>query len=614
MYEQEPWLSSLASSKPDLYAMLPSFLLPADPDPVPGVHVVATNIGTAIPSNGSLPNAALAGPIRLQAWIIGGIAGVINIAGQAITCLDVCQTVDSIQKQSPQALYNLSPIMKLLGQHLNLNLIQQWAATGGKLRLATCALESGKVRYVTESGQLLDRDSSTIVYTIPPIQGADAPACQPILDHLNQIDQQIRALGPAPAPPPPGSESETYTEWLANYKPLASQRQQTGQQLVSCRHSNPPAFIPEIRPGVLASATLPSFFLPVKLGSENYVDGGIRDVMPVGIAARLGATAIYAVNDSPPLEADKTSYDNKNLLDIGLRALAGITVDEVVHEAETGVPNTAQVQVKEIRCTYAEDQDTVTVHPALIRINMSYGYMRAADTVKPVAVLPDRCYQLADDITKFRRILFDFEGRVNNTDLQDRQSSVPMLRWAKGMLYLLIEERMALVGATPPDVLNSWLNWEQHSWPVAAPSPFSAINPVPEDHNVADFVPRDGTLLREEGTDPIYIILGGAKFQIPTPQALQAMGLSNRPVQTVPRLCLDSSNPSTCKSSIELLASVPWEGKLIKELSPPTVYWIQNGMKRAIANPTVFNNHGFSWPSVLVALTARSRPYPMGRR
>jgi hypothetical protein len=37
-------------------------------------------------------------------------------------------------------------------------------------------------------------------------------------------------------------------------------------------------------------------------------------------------------------------------------------------------------------------------------------------------------------------------------------------------------------------------------------------------------------------------------------------------------------------------------------------------MKRAIANPTVFNNHGFSWPSVLVALTARSRPYPMGRR
>jgi predicted acylesterase/phospholipase RssA len=594
MYVQEPWLSSLASSQPDLYKMLPSLLLPPDPDPVPGVHVVATNIGTAIHVRGDILNAALTGPIRVHDWIVGGIAGALNVGGQVVTCLDVCQTIQSIQQQSPKALYNLSPIMRLLGQHLNLNSVQQWASSGGKLRLGTCALESGKVRYVTETGQLLERDNSTVVYQIPPLY-EEAAACRPFLNQISEIQHKISLLGR-----PPPSNSEQYQNWKDAYETLQEQLKQSEQQLVSCRQSNPAVFVPEIRPGVLASAALPAFFLPVKLGSETYVDGGIRDVMPVAIAAKLGATVIYAVNDSPPLEAD-TSYDDKSFLDISLRALTGIAVDEVVHEAETSVSNTGQVQVKEIRCTYAEDQDTVTVHPALIHINMSYGYMRAADTVKPVAVRPDRCYQLADDITKFRRLLFDFERRVNNPDRQDQQLSVPMLRWAKGMLYLLIEERMNLGGATPPNALSSWLNWEQHSWPVEAPSPFSAIGPVPEDHNVADYVPRDGTLLQEEGADPIYVILGAAKFKIPTPQALQAMGLANRPIQTVPRLCLDPSSPSNCKSSIELLATVPWEGKLIKELTPSTVYWIQNGQKRAIANQTVFNNHGFSASAVLVA-------------
>jgi predicted acylesterase/phospholipase RssA len=603
MYEHEPWLDTLKSTNPDLYAALPSFVLSSDPDPVPGVHVTATNVGTAIPTHSLF--AALAGPIRLQAWII-------EKANQGVTCFNDCQTLQWIQQQSPKAFYNLNPIMSLLERRLSLSLVQQWAGGGGKLRLATCALESGKVRYVTEAGQLLDRDTSTVVYTIPPAQGADAPACRPVLVDLGNIEQQIRALGPSPAPPLPGAApSEAYGEWLAKYKPLAIQFQQTQQQLEICRQSNRPAFIPEIRPGVLASAALPSFFLPVKLGSENYVDGGIRDVMPVEIAAKLGATTIYAVNDSPPLGCD-TSYDDKNLLDIGLRALTGIAVDEVVHEAETVVPNASQVQFKEIRCTYAEDDDTVMVHPALIRINMSYGYMRAADSVKPVAIIPDRCYQLADDITKFRRILFDFERRVNNTDVEDRKLSVPMLRWAKGMLYLLILERLNLGGAIPPDVLNSWLTWEQHSWPVAAPSPFSAITPVPEDHNAADFIPQDGTLLREAGTDPIYVILGGAKFHIPTPEALLAMGLSSRPIQTVPVGSLGPGNPSACKPSAGLLASVPWEGKLIKELAAAAVYWIQNGMKRWIVDPTAMSNHGFSWASVLVAPDGSLASIPNG--
>jgi predicted acylesterase/phospholipase RssA len=584
MYEKEPWLQSLMSDNPQLFSILPSSLFPSDPDP-PGGHVIGTNTGTGIPG-GNPFTAVAAAPIRFHAWLIEGLVKV-------ETCTTACQVAQSIVDQSPKALYNLSPIEFLLAEHLNMALIQQWAATGGKLRLATVGLESGKVRYVTESGQLLDRDNGTLVWTFP-IGPTDDPSCRGFADNVGKIVQEIEALGPKPP-----VDNPRFDKWSEQNSKLQDQLKAAKQILSACQQAHPQ--VPNLRPGVVASAALPCAFLPVKLGDENYVDGGIRDDMPVEMAALLGATVIYAVNDSPPLERDPESYDNKNLLDIAMRVTTAILVDEVVHEAETSVPNTGEVEVHEIRCTFAREQDTVTVHPALIRINMSYGYMRAADTLNPVPVRPKRCYELADDIIQLRRLLFQFEAAAD-TDL-------PLIRWGKGMLRLLLIERESLRGAIPQEIYESWLNWEQHvGWTPSTPTYLAAMNGFPAITNPNQFVPENGTLLQERAIasfgpvpppGPIFLILGGAKFMVASPAELLALGLQAAPTNGVP------------VGSIQYLPDIPREGTLIKELTAPKVYRIQNGAKCWVVSPDVLRNYG-GWAAVLTAPDGSLASIPNG--
>jgi NTE family protein len=49
-----------------------------------------------------------------------------------------------------RALFNLDPIRERMATSFNMAAINQWAANGGKLRLAVVALDSGKLRFVTE--------------------------------------------------------------------------------------------------------------------------------------------------------------------------------------------------------------------------------------------------------------------------------------------------------------------------------------------------------------------------------------------------------------------------------------------------------------------------------
>ncbi|WP_103532615.1 patatin-like phospholipase family protein [Streptomyces sp. SM11] len=48
-------------------------------------------------------------------------------------------------------------------------------------------------------------------------------------------------------------------------------------------------------PALLASCCVPGVFPPVKINGEHYLDGGLIDSLPVGVAASLGATTIYAL-------------------------------------------------------------------------------------------------------------------------------------------------------------------------------------------------------------------------------------------------------------------------------------------------------------------------------
>jgi NTE family protein len=56
---------------------------------------------------------------------------------------------------------------------------------------------------------------------------------------------------------------------------------------------------PKILDHVLASGTMPYYFPPVQIRKEYLVDGGIRDITPLGQAFQAGAEAIYVIYASP---------------------------------------------------------------------------------------------------------------------------------------------------------------------------------------------------------------------------------------------------------------------------------------------------------------------------
>ena len=55
----------------------------------------------------------------------------------------------------------------------------------------------------------------------------------------------------------------------------------------------------EVAPAVLASCAIPSVFVPVRLGGETYIDGGVSDPLPVDVLREAGVERVIAVNIIP---------------------------------------------------------------------------------------------------------------------------------------------------------------------------------------------------------------------------------------------------------------------------------------------------------------------------
>jgi NTE family protein len=61
---------------------------------------------------------------------------------------------------------------------------------------------------------------------------------------------------------------------------------------------------------IKASSCVPGIFPPVKIGSDYYIDGGVANPTPSGIAKSLGADAIIAVD----FTINKTRFENPNII------------------------------------------------------------------------------------------------------------------------------------------------------------------------------------------------------------------------------------------------------------------------------------------------------------
>ena len=210
-------------------------------------------------------------------------------------------TLDALrQALKARSLLSNAPVRHLVETHIDGARI---AASGIVLRIGAVGLESGDLRYVTEHGDLVDRDG------LP-------------LDH----------------------EKVPITE------------------------------------AVIASASIPLVFPPTRLGEEHYVDGGVREILPLELAFnRLGAGHIFAVVASTPGVERVPDMADKGLLDLARRVTADIVPDETLRK-EISPPRGWGRKVTVV-APQIDVHDALTVDAALIAASIDYGYMRAADVL-----------------------------------------------------------------------------------------------------------------------------------------------------------------------------------------------------------------------------------------
>jgi hypothetical protein len=217
--------------------------------------------------------------------------------------------------------------------------------------------------------------------------------------------------------------------------------------------------------GVLASASVPLVFPPRPLADDDYVDGGVLQLIPVRAAALLGATRIIAVVAIPlRIEREERNFAHEHAANIGLRALGMITMADRQHEnLAVALPPGATLT------TIDPVVDVVgyfEVEPGLLRINKDYGWLRAADVMAEGD--PTLLADTAEDthrLTFLRLQAWHLEetlwasGRA--TEGAD-PGTVSLLRDLKRQVREIVERRKQLGMAVPDGCEAWWSAYEVH--------------------------------------------------------------------------------------------------------------------------------------------------------
>ena len=130
---------------------------------------------------------------------------------------------------------------------------------------------------------------------------------------------------------------------------------------------------------------------------------------------------------------------------------------------------------------------------------------------------------------------------------------------------------------------------------------WSSIRTVPDGSlSALANVPRDGTLLRERSRPEVYVVFGGARFHIPSPDEFAALGLSWSSVRIIP------------DGSLSGVPNVPRDGTLLRERSGPEVYIIRGGSAFHITTPQRFAELALSWWDIRVVPNGALAGIPFG--
>jgi len=230
--------------------------------------------------------------------------------------------------------------------------------------------------------------------------------------------------------------------------------------------------------GTIASASVPMVFPPRPLADDDYVDGGVIDIVPVGAAAALGATRIFAAVAVPlTLARDDRDYAAAPAGYIGLRSMGMIGV------ADRQLSNLAVPLPEGTTLTTIDPVVDVVglfeVEPGLLRINRDYGWLRAADVLAEgdAALLADVA-EGTHAIAEARREAWRLEESLwpRHAREDDGAGTLALLREQKQRVRALVDRRKQLGFPVPDGCEAWWTGYEVHRAPrpehlPPAPSP-----------------------------------------------------------------------------------------------------------------------------------------------
>jgi NTE family protein len=529
MYLSLPWLSTLDDAQKRLFG---------------------------ITSGGALSSAALGFMLKVFLFPPAAIIDAIN-AG-----IDIKKIKDAADAALvAKALFTLKPLRdKFDSGLLDISKVQ---SSGIKLRFAAVSLDSGKLRYITESGNLIERDGKTAVSPtpIPLIDGVMASASEPV------VFEPVQLL------------NETYVDGgCREILPIQAALDLGADTVYAIATSTD-----GVPPGVnYAAATLKEIALRfIDIITDEIVFKAKNSVEEYNKLTTEWNTMISKYNKLT------TEWNIAHLPPGGAATALRVGGPGMTGPAGPGPtgPSTATLSpaplslenpkpapiVKTIRPSLYV-HDGMTIDPGLIRINIAYGYMRAADVIqknedRTIAEYSDTITVKRVDCWAFEEVMFDTSKPISGVAF----GYLPTLRERKKEIRDFVLKRWQ-AGATVPVLAERWwMNWEAHKFSPTTINPWVAY-PKP-DGSIA--VPAEqqplGMLLLHNTTNALYLIYGGAKFPVTMVQ-LNAMGYS-APVASDP--------PS---GIIDNLPTISVDGTLLREFSNGlAIYLIEGGKKRLIA-------------------------------
>jgi hypothetical protein len=101
-------------------------------------------------------------------------------------------------------------------------------------------------------------------------------------------------------------------------------------------------------------------------------------------------------------------------------------------------------------------------------------------------------------------------------------------------------------------------------------------------------VPADFTVVRELFKPQVYVVYGGAKFWIPDPPTLAALGFSSSQVRVLP------------PGGAAKLRQMPIDGTLLREQNDAKVHLVENQELRWVTSPAAMDGRCLPWRHVRI--------------